>query len=54
MEKFEQDRMAFNEWSATVHSEYIASLPTSSQQQQSRPTVVEKILEWDPGKYLRH
>ena len=54
MEKFEQDRMDFNEWSATVHSEYIASLPTSPQQQQSRPTVVEKILEWDPGKYLRH
>ena len=54
MEKFEQDRMAFDEWSATVYSEYIASLPTTSQQQQSSPTVVEKIHEWDPGKYLRH
>ena len=49
MEKFEQDRMAFNDWSVTVHSEYIASLP---QVQQSSPTV-EKILEWDPGKYSR-
>ena len=53
MEKFEQDRKAFDEWSATVHSEYIASLPTSSQQQQSSPTVGEKILQWNPGKYLR-
>ena len=50
MEKFEQDHMAFNEWSATIHSEYIASLPTTPQQEQSSPTVVEKILEWDPGK----
>ena len=53
MEKFEQDRMAFNEWSAKIHKEYIASLPTTPQQQQSSPTVVKKILEWDPGKYVR-
>ena len=53
MEKFEHDRMAFNEWSATIHSGYIASLPTTPQQQQSSPTVVEKILEWDPGKYVK-
>ena len=52
MEKFEQDRMVFDEWSATVHSEYIASLPTTSQQQSS-PTVVKKIRRWSPGKYLR-
>ena len=53
MEKFEHDRMAFNEWSATIHSVYIASLPTTFQQQQSSPIVVEKICEWDPGKYLK-
>ena len=53
MEKFEHDRMAFNEWSATIHSGYIASLPTTPQQQQSSPTVVEKILEWDHGKYVK-
>ena len=53
MEKFDQDRSAFSEWSATIHSEYIADHPTTSQQQHSSPTVVEKICEWDPGKYLR-
>ena len=53
MEKFDQDRSAFSEWSATIHSEYIADHPTTSQQQHSSPTVVEKICEWDPGKCLR-
>ena len=53
MEKLEHDRMAFNEWSATIHSVYIASLPMTSQQQQSSPIVVEQICEWDPGKYLK-
>ena len=60
MEKFEHDRMAFYEWSAKIHGEVIETLPetvdleqvTASRQQKSSPTVV-KILEWDPGKYLR-
>ena len=60
MEKFEHDRMAFYEWSAKIHGEVIETLPetvdieqvAASRQQKSSPTVV-KILEWDPGKYLR-
>ena len=60
MEKFEHDRTAFYEWSAKIHGEVIETLPetvdieqvAASRQQKSSPTIV-KILEWDPGKYLR-
>ena len=62
MEKFENDAMAFHEWSAKIHDEVIESLrehveldtidrPVAIPQQQ-QPAVV-KILKWDPGKYLR-
>ena len=62
MEKFENDSMAFREWSAKIHDEVIESLlehveldtidrPVAISQQQ-QPAVV-KILKWDPGKYLR-
>ena len=62
MEKFEEGGLdAFRKWSGEIHEQVIETLqqsveldtvdkqPTSQQQQ---PTVI-KILEWDPGKYLR-
>ena len=61
MEKFEQDGIAFYEWAAKIHNEVIETLQQNVQLntvkkattfQQPGPSVV-RILEWDPGKYLR-
>ena len=63
MEKFEDGGLdAFRKWSGEIHEQVIETLQQSVEldtvaeqvttSQQEQPTVI-KILEWDPGKYLR-
>ena len=50
MGKFDQDRSAFREWSARIHQESIEFLPAIVESADSQAV---KILNWDPGKYLK-
>ena len=47
MEKFDQDSMAFLEWSVKIHHEAIETLNVAVEQQPKVDPV--KILKWDPG-----
>ena len=50
MEKFEQDVVAFREWSAKIHDEIIETLPEAVEEQQHS---LVKIVKWELGKYFR-
>ena len=51
MEKFDHDGTALYEWVAKIHKEANETLPENVEQQKHSTSV--KILEWDPGMYLR-
>ena len=44
--KFNEDRSAFREWSATIHQEFIETLPETVE---TSDQITVKILKWDPG-----
>ena len=58
MERFDQDSLVFYQWAEKIHKEVIESLPEIVELDkqvtaQQRQRIVVKILEWDPGEYLR-
>ena len=63
MEKFDQDSMVFYQWAVKIHEEVIESIPETVElekqmsqfeiTERQRQRTVTKVLEWDPGNYLR-
>ena len=48
MDKFEQDGMAFYEWAAKIHGEFIDDLPKAIETQQNGKNLNLNIHRWQP------